>query len=85
MNTQDKYWLNYAKFTFLLAVAAMIISIIMLPGDLLVKGYYSICSLFLISATITLSKAVRDDSESKKLLQRLEEAKTAKLLNEMEE
>lgn len=85
MNTQDKYWLNYAKLTFLLAVAAMIISIIMLPGDLLVKGYYSICSLFLISATITLSKAVRDDSESKKLLQRLEEAKTAKLLNEMEE
>lgn len=85
MTTQDKYWLNYAKFTFLLAVAAMIISIIMLPGDLLVKGYYSICSLFLISATITLSKAVRDDSESKKLLQRLEEAKTAKLLNEMEE
>jgi len=85
MGSQDKYWLNYAKLTFVIAIAAMIISIVMLPGDLLIKGYYSICSLFLVSATITLSKAVRDEAESKKLLQKLEEAKTAQLLNELEE
>ncbi|MCW8329796.1 hypothetical protein MD588_13360 [Photobacterium sp. SDRW27] len=85
MGSQDKYWLNYAKFTFVIAIAAMIISIVMLPGDLLVKGYYSICSLFLVSATITLSKAVRDEAESKKLLQKLEEAKTAQLLTELED
>ncbi|WP_261396494.1 YiaA/YiaB family inner membrane protein [Photobacterium rosenbergii] len=85
IGSQDKYWLNYAKLTFIIAVTAMIISIVMLPGDLLIKGYYSICSLFLISATITLSKAVRDEAESKKLLQKLEEAKTAQLLNELED
>ncbi|KLV09383.1 MULTISPECIES: YiaA/YiaB family inner membrane protein [Photobacterium] len=85
MNTQEKYWLIYAKATFLIAVVAMVISIIKLPGDLLIKGYYSICSLFLVSATITLSKAVRDQVESKRLMNKLEEAKTAQLLNDLDE
>ncbi|WP_299021890.1 YiaA/YiaB family inner membrane protein [uncultured Photobacterium sp.] len=85
MREQDKYWLIYAKVTFVIAVVAMVISIIKLPGDLLVKGYYSICSLFLISATITLSKAVRDQVESNRLLNKLEEAKNAQLLNELDD
>lgn len=85
MNTQEKYWLIYAKATFLIAVVAMVISIIKLPGDLLIKGYYSICSLFLVSATITLSKAVRDQVESKRLMNKLEEAKTAQLLNDLDD
>ncbi|OAN18104.1 hypothetical protein A3K86_04105 [Photobacterium jeanii] len=85
MNHQDKYWLIYAKATFVIAVVAMVISIIKLPGDLLVKGYYGICSLFLVSATITLSKAVRDQAESHRLINKLEEAKTVQILNEMDE
>ncbi|KLV03456.1 YiaAB two helix domain protein [Photobacterium aquae] len=80
---QDKYWLVYAKATFIIAVIAMTISIIKLPGDLLIKGYYSICSLFLVSATITLSKAVRDNAESHRLINKIEEAKTAQILNDI--
>ena len=85
MREQEKYWLVYAKATFIIAVIAMVISIIKLPGDLLVKGYYSICSLFLVSATITLSKAVRDEAESKRLLNKLEEAKAAQILTDLDE
>ena len=85
MNTTDKYWLTYAKLVFALAAGAMIISIVLLPGDLLIKGYYSICSLFLVSATITLSKAIRDEAESKKLINKLDEAKTAQILSEFNE
>ncbi|CEO39526.1 hypothetical protein C0Z01_10830 [Photobacterium kishitanii] len=85
MKKQDNYWLNYAKATFIIAAIAMIISIIKLPGDLIVKGYYSICSLFLVSATITLSKAIRDNTESNQLINKIEQAKTAKLLNEFDE
>ncbi|EAS64396.1 hypothetical protein L4D04_15220 [Photobacterium angustum] len=85
MKKQDNYWLTYAKATFIIATIAMIISIVKLPGDLIVKGYYSICSLFLVSATITLSKAIRDEAESNRLINRIEEAKTAKLLNELDE
>lgn len=85
MGEQEKYWLVYAKATFVIAVVAMVISIVKLPGDLLVKGYYSICSLFLVSATITLSKAVRDQAESNKLMNKLEEAKTAQLLHDLDD
>ncbi|GAL08318.1 YiaA/YiaB family inner membrane protein [Photobacterium aphoticum] len=85
MGEQEKYWLVYAKATFVIAVIAMVVSIIKLPGDLLIKGYYSICSLFLVSATITLSKAVRDQAESKKLVNKIEEAKTAQLLHDLDD
>ncbi|WP_318434628.1 YiaA/YiaB family inner membrane protein [Photobacterium leiognathi] len=85
MKKQNNYWLTYAKATFAIAAIAMIISIVKLPGDLIIKGYYSICSLFLVSATITLSKAVRDEAESDSLINKIEEAKTAKLLNDIDD
>ena len=85
MKKQSNYWLTYAKATFAIAAIAMIISIVKLPGDLIIKGYYSICSLFLVSATITLSKAVRDEAESNSLINKIEEAKTAKLLNDIDD
>ncbi|WP_318421100.1 YiaA/YiaB family inner membrane protein [Photobacterium leiognathi] len=85
MKKQNNYWLTYAKATFAIAAIAMIISIVKLPGDLIIKGYYSICSLFLVSATITLSKAVRDEAESERLINKIEEAKTAKLLNDIDD
>ncbi|WP_237459221.1 YiaA/YiaB family inner membrane protein [Photobacterium lucens] len=85
MKKQGNYWLTYAKATFAIAAIAMIISIVKLPGDLIIKGYYSICSLFLVSATITLSKAVRDEAESNSLINKIEEAKTAKLLNDIDD
>ncbi|WP_318488921.1 YiaA/YiaB family inner membrane protein [Photobacterium leiognathi] len=85
MKKQNNYWLTYAKATFAIAAIAMIISIVKLPGDLIIKGYYSICSLFLVSATITLSKAVRDEVESDRLINKIEEAKTAKLLNDIDD
>ncbi|WP_318453178.1 YiaA/YiaB family inner membrane protein [Photobacterium leiognathi] len=85
MKKQNNYWLTYAKATFAIAAIAMIISIVKLPGDLIIKGYYSICSLFLVSATITLSKAVRDEAESDRLINKIEEAKTAKLLNNIDD
>ncbi|WP_305460747.1 YiaA/YiaB family inner membrane protein [Photobacterium leiognathi] len=85
MKKQNNYWLTYAKATFAIAAIAMIISIVKLPGDLIIKGYYSICSLFLVSATITLSKALRDEAESDRLINKIEEAKTAKLLNDIDD
>lgn len=66
MNT-ERYWLLYAKASFLIALIVTIISIYLMPGDLLIKGYYTVCSLLLITTTITLSKSLRDDSEFKKM------------------
>ena len=55
------------------------------PTDLLVKGYMSVCALFLVSTTITLSKTMRDEHEGKRIHNRLSEARAQQLLKEYTE
>ena len=56
----------------------------MIPGDLVVKGYFGISSLFLVFATITLSKTMRDEHESRRLHNKISEARTSKIINEFD-
>lgn len=78
-------WLFYVKSAFGIAVTATILGIVFAPMDILVKGYLGICALFLISTTITLSKTLRDEHESQRLLSRISEAKTKQLIKEFAE
>ncbi len=75
-------WRFYAKASFFLAVVANSIGIWHLPTDYWVKGYVSMGLLFAIGAAFTLAKTLRDEHETKKLLNRISEAKTEKLLKE---
>jgi len=56
-----------------------------MSGDLLTKGYLALNSLFMVSATIMLSKTLRDEHETSKLSNRINEAKTNKILKEYSE
>ncbi|MAY70736.1 MAG: hypothetical protein CME82_04670 [Halomonas sp.] len=78
-------WLFFVKVTFAVALIAMAVGIVMAPIDLLVKGYLGVCSLFLVSTTITLSKTLRDDHESRRFHNRISEARTQQLLKEYTE
>jgi hypothetical protein len=51
----------------------------------LTKGYLALNSLFLVSSTIMLSKTLRDEHEAQRLLNRISEAKTNKILKEYAE
>ncbi|QFU24745.1 hypothetical protein FM038_023175 [Shewanella eurypsychrophilus] len=75
-------WIFFIKVSFSIALIAMGIGIIFMPGGLVIQGYFAICSLFLVSATITLSKTLRDEHESQRLISKINEAKTNKILNE---
>ena len=75
-------WLFFIKFSFSVAIISMAIGISFMPGGILVQGYFAICALFLVSSTITLSKTLRDEHESQRLISRVNEAKTNKILNE---
>ena len=77
-------WNFFVKISFGLAIAATAIGILLLPGDLVVKGYFSICSLFLVFATITMSKTLRDEHESKRLHNKISEARTTRIINELD-
>lgn len=75
-------WLLFVKLTFGVALVAMVAFIFFMDGNLLTKGYLALNSLFLVSATIMLSKTLRDEHEAQRLLNRISEAKTNKILKE---
>ncbi len=77
---------GWVMFTYVQFAAAMLMSalgIFFLPVDLQVKGYLLMSYVFLIGATFTLAKTIRDEHETKKLSTRIEDARTEKLLMEV--
>ena len=76
-------WLSftYAQFGAALLMAGL--GIWFLPVDLGIKGYMLMSNVFLIGSAFTLSKTVRDEHESRRFANRLEEARTEKLLMEV--
>ncbi len=75
-------WLFFVKASFVIAVFAMGIGIFFLPTDLWVKGYMAMGTLFVIGSTFTLAKTLRDEFEGKKLINKIQDAKTEKMLRE---
>jgi len=54
-----------------------------LPIDLWMKGYLTMGIVMLIQTCITLTKTVRDNYESSKFVNRIEDAKAERLLMEV--
>ena len=75
-------WLFFVRAAFGISLASTITGLLYLPVDLWVKGYMAMGLFFTIGSTITLSKTLRDEHEAKRLLNRIAEAKTSKLLKE---
>lgn len=84
MNSSTSAWDFFVKLAFAVAVGATMMGIYMLPGELLVKGYFMISSLFLVYSTITMSKTIRDKHESDRLHNRISEARTTKIIRDMD-
>lgn len=83
--TNSTSWLFFVKLTFGISIAAMIAFIFFMSGDLLTKGYLALNTLFIVSATIMMSKTLRDEHEASKLVNKISEAKTNKILKEYSE
>lgn len=80
--TNSTGWLLFVKLSFIVSIVAMVAAIIFMPGDLMMKGYFGLNSLFMVSSTIMMSKTLRDEHESAKMINRVNEAKTNKIINE---
>jgi len=75
-------WMFFVKASFGIALSAMIGGIVLSPIAFIFKAYFSLCALFLVSSTITLSKTMRDQHESTRIMNKISEAKTQQLINE---
>jgi hypothetical protein len=75
-------WLLFVKISFVASVLAMTAGIVLLPTDFSIKGFFAMGTLYLIGSTFTLSKTIRDEFESHKLINRIADAKAQQILKE---
>jgi len=84
LNSSSSAWDFFVKVAFAIAIGATLMGIYLIPGELVVKGYFLISSLFLVFATITMSKTMRDKHESDRLHNKISEARTSKIIRDMD-
>ena len=84
LNSSTSAWDFFVKVAFAIAIASTLLGIYLIPGELVVKGYFLISSLFLVFATITMSKTVRDKHESDRLHNKISEARTSRIISDMD-
>lgn len=84
LNSSSTAWEFFVKLSFAVAIGATLTGIYLIPGELMVKGYFLICSLFLVFSTITMSKTLRDKHESDRLHNKISEARASKIMRDMD-
>ena len=85
VSDSSSQWEFFVKFSFAIAITATMTGIWLIPGALVVKGYFMISSLFLVFSTITMSKTIRDGHESSRLHNKISEARTSKMIRELDD
>jgi hypothetical protein len=73
-------WVVFTYVSFAAALAMVVVGIILMPIDLAMKGYLAMGVIMLIQSCVTLTKTIRDNDEAGKLVNRIEDAKTERLL-----
>ena len=80
--TVSQPWLMFTGFSFIVALAMMAGGIWNMEASFAAKGFYAMAAIMLVHTTVTITKTVRDHEEQKRLMNRLDEARTERLLME---
>jgi hypothetical protein len=75
-------WIVFTYVSFGAALTMLAAGLFVMPIDLAMKGYLAMGIAMLIQSCITLTKTIRDNDEAAKLVNRIEDAKTERLLAE---
>jgi hypothetical protein len=73
-------WIVFTYVSFVGALAMVVGGIILMPLDLAMKGYLTMGIVILVQSCITLTKTIRDNDETSRRVNRIEDAKTERLL-----
>lgn len=77
-------WIFFVKCSFMCALGGMLFGVAVMPVEIWMRGYMILGTLFLTGSTFTLAKTLRDQFEAGKLINKLAQARTEKLLKEYE-
>ena len=73
-------WKSFTIATFVIAAGMMAAGIWSLEASFAAKGFYAMASIMLVQSAITVTKTLRDEEEAARFHNRLEEARTERLL-----
>lgn len=76
-------WNLFTYFNFGVAALMMAAGIWSLEASFSAKGYYAMAALMLVYSTASITKAVRDQEENNRIYNKIEDAKTERLLAEV--
>ena len=77
-------WTVQVWASFAIALFSLCGGILLVPVDYWIRGYLLMGTLFTVGSTFNLSKTVRDNHEYGRLRNRIQAAKTDKILKEFE-
>ncbi len=78
--TQTGAWVAFTYIAFVTSLAMVGAGIAFLPIDIWMRGYLAIGVLMVVQSCLTLSKTQRDMAEAARLVNRVETARTEKML-----
>lgn len=73
-------WTLFTVASFILSASMMAGGIYFLEASFAAKGFYAMAAIMLVHTSISITKTLRDIEESKRMINKLEDAKTEKLL-----
>jgi len=78
--THSGAWISFTYINMAASLALTLGGLFFLPIDLWIKGYMLMGVTMLTTSTVILTKTLRDRQESSRLVNKIEEAKTERLL-----
>lgn len=73
-------WRLFTMASFGLAAAMMAGGIYFLEASFAAKGFYAMAAIMLVHTSISITKTLRDAEEASRFINKLEDAKTERLL-----
>jgi hypothetical protein len=73
-------WISFTYLNAVMSLGLTLGAVVFLPVDLWIKGYLVMGISMVTSSTVILTKTMRDRQETTKLVNKIEEAKTERLL-----
>jgi hypothetical protein len=77
-------WLFQVWASFVLSIGVTAVGVAYMPVDPWVRAFLGMGLLFSVGSSLSLAKTLRDNHEAKRLLNKLSEAKTEKILRDFE-
>ncbi len=84
MQRHSEAWVKFSYLSFAVSCLMMAGGLILAPIDLATKGYIAMAAVMVIQTTVNLTKTIRDNHESDRLLNKIEDAKTERLLRDVD-